>query len=152
MPCKRHCSPCSFELFNKICNSILKSRWIFLAISSPSGENILCFRFCVICFLLHPDHFSYMYSWELVILIQGSYIHLESLHLFRYLHTLDMIIVFSKALSQLKCMSLTIQLIYIETATKPPPFSRRHSQKCFLQRKCLNIDWNFTEISHGWLN
>ena len=34
----------------------------------------------------------------------------------------------------------------IEAQTKWPPFSRRHFQVHFLERKCLNSDYNFNEV------
>ena len=36
---------------------------------------------------------------------------------------------------------------HIEAKTKWPPFSRRHFQIHFLEWKCMNVDWKFTEIS-----
>ena len=35
---------------------------------------------------------------------------------------------------------------HIEAETKWTTFCRQHFQTCFLHRKCLNFDWNFTEV------
>ena len=35
---------------------------------------------------------------------------------------------------------------YIEAETKWPPFSKQHFQMYFLEWKCLNFDWNFTDV------
>ena len=37
-------------------------------------------------------------------------------------------------------------IYHIEAETKWPPFCRRHFQMHFLEWKCLNIDYNFTEV------
>ena len=35
---------------------------------------------------------------------------------------------------------------HIEAETEWPPFTRRHFQMHFLEWKCMNFDWNFTEV------
>ena len=41
---------------------------------------------------------------------------------------------------------LNIEALHIETETKCPPFSRRHCETHFLEWRCMNFDWEFSEV------
>ena len=45
-----------------------------------------------------------------------------------------------------KVMQINDLCLQIETETKWPPFSRRYFQMHFLEWKCMNFEWDFTEL------
>ena len=89
-----------------------------IELSGPSGT--ICHRITLLLIAISTKNNNYMY--QVLPMVCG-------LNLSTLVNTL-----------------LTIPAEHIEAETKWPTFSRRHFERDFLEWKCMNIDWNFTEV------